>query len=319
MTVLSIYCCGRMWRLWMRESYLSSFCSQIRRKPLPTIPVPKALGSDTEVVREYEAWIGLLTFGLGVYLNSYSLVQAFPQSPALADFKPWAIGAAVSCTLNSSADNYMVRPFAALVSYWVDISNNLGNTTNLTVSSDLTVISQPIGIAFLAWGGTVVFMGLLPWILLAAAEAVGVAVAIVACIVCCIRGRCCPKRNRWAKPAQAAKKRPEATHCACVTAVWVDRFAIIIFARPLMWAALPWPLAQFFLPEHLQLPGVLLVLTGILVWMYYVWIRHVQRQWKEGRYEPYLRRFRKLTPSPRQADSLQPNECNGLLKPEIPS
>ncbi|XP_055355489.1 uncharacterized protein LOC129600881 [Paramacrobiotus metropolitanus] len=64
----------------------------------------------------------------------------------------------------------------------------------------------------------------------------------------------------------------------CVCASWAHLVLAPLMAfAPYLWCSvLPTPLVELFLPERLQLPGLLLLLTGIIVWAYGIFIRSVR-------------------------------------------
>ncbi|XP_055344283.1 uncharacterized protein LOC129592301 [Paramacrobiotus metropolitanus] len=297
-TALTIYCCGRMSGLWLRESYLWSFWNRLRLlcgchpPPLKLHANPCGLvikESSAHVFRTVQVWFGLLLYGTGVFFNVDPLYQPFPQ---VSGYVRHPISAAISCPVNSTVDIQtsvqMLKPGVAMVSYWADVSNVLGNTTNVTIP-DMSPFFPTFGFAFLVWGGTLFYLALFPWIILVVCVVVGYIFMFFDLFV-------------WETP-QPSRASPAITFCAC--APWIAALRVLIhyMIGPLMWYLLPWPLTQFLLPEHLQLPGIFLILTIIIAKMYYQWIRHVRVQWKNGEFTAIVRLFNQLRTAAAQVNN----------------
>ncbi|XP_055345008.1 uncharacterized protein LOC129592889 [Paramacrobiotus metropolitanus] len=263
---LSAYCCGRMSGLWMQESYLWSLWNKFRTLR-DGQPVPLQFDANTAnhcvceenetqayIFRTWEVWLGLFSYGAVVLDHADSLFE-------LSHWHPFCL--ATNCISNSSVDVTFLKPVVAVVSYWTDVSQILVNTTNVTLAPDLSVISQTTGKAFMVWSG--------------ATTAIAFLFAFGSEIGCCIALYCSA-----CEAPQPARERSELPFCACLPWMGMLRIIIHFTARPLMWYLLPWTLTQFLLPEQLQLPGILLILTIILAWVGYAWIRHVKLQWKNG-------------------------------------
>ncbi|XP_055349550.1 uncharacterized protein LOC129596334 [Paramacrobiotus metropolitanus] len=69
----------------------------------------------------------------------------------------------------------------------------------------------------------------------------------------------------------------------CVCSLWASLqcAGIIILRQFLCWQSMPFTVVAFFLPERVQLPGVLLLLTVYMLWRYWEFISLVRRNLKE--------------------------------------
>ncbi|XP_055357201.1 uncharacterized protein LOC129602232 [Paramacrobiotus metropolitanus] len=69
----------------------------------------------------------------------------------------------------------------------------------------------------------------------------------------------------------------------CVCSLWASlQCAGIIILRPfLCWQTMPFTVVAFFLPERVQLPGVLLLLTVYMLWRYWEFSSVIRRNLKE--------------------------------------
>ncbi|XP_055345085.1 uncharacterized protein LOC129592951 [Paramacrobiotus metropolitanus] len=285
-TALSIYCWGRMWGLWMRESYLWALWNKIRllcgwRPPalvLDACPRQCEMNeSNAKLVRIGEVWFGLFAYGAAVLFNVYPLYETFPQI-SIDAWKPVTV--TFNCVVNLSLEFQMLTPKMAVLSHWVDesylLENWLENDTYATSFREPLVISPVTGIVLMYWSGTVTVLAVLAMI------PPIVALVLLPCIMASADQAPQPPRQRCNETTN---------FCGC--AMWMPalRFLIIIIARPLMWYLLPWPVMRFLLPEHLQLPGMFFLSTTILAWAYYEWIRYNGLQWRFGAITSCLCRF----------------------------
>ncbi|XP_055330672.1 uncharacterized protein LOC129583018 isoform X2 [Paramacrobiotus metropolitanus] len=173
--VLAVYCCGRIWGVWMNETYSSLIKTGIRIlipgkstvKPSPIAPLSgkTLIGLDSSQRQEDMdgALRSLLAFFLGciaVYYNVWPLCQQFPvvnQWQSTTGSANWTYWHVTNTTGSCSKHGTNFDQGTAMLSYWVDLQSEELRSLH-TSNSELLASFTPrypsaVGWAFLVWSG----------------------------------------------------------------------------------------------------------------------------------------------------------------------
>ncbi|XP_055349525.1 uncharacterized protein LOC129596310 isoform X2 [Paramacrobiotus metropolitanus] len=305
--LLTLHCTGRIWGFWMPGTYMAYIRKICRRLPnrrgralklpaldktpsaLDTPPPSRAvpagkLEDDEQFLLNIIKFVAILSGLTAAAINSFCMLQRFPRAAsalAAVESAPsgnWSYWIYLKCT--ECCNNYAtgMQDTTAMLSYWVDLGYPRFETDSPSILQLFaSTFSSTVDSLLFAWNSTLLFMGLLPFIIMFCIDIWGV--------VSCIWDSCCSAKYS-AVPA-AGKNNPENSpvpDCCkegpcragsfCVCAFWADiqRSFLAILTQYLFWIYLPFPLVELFRPERLQLVDILLILSGRTLWAYALFI-----------------------------------------------
>ncbi|XP_055330563.1 uncharacterized protein LOC129582957 [Paramacrobiotus metropolitanus] len=202
--VLAVYCAGRIWGLWMNETYFALIKRKIRqirqspavesiRKHLSNDPLHKKAFAGTDKHQRQAQWeraaCSFKVFTLGCFAVCYyvwPLCQGFPfifRWQTDTGSSNWTYWRTVNTTGTCNKHGTTFDQNAAMLSYWVDLQSEELQSAH-TANSDLLAsftpsFSSAVGWIFLVWCGALSGLSHVPFEALICVENIVFVIAIL--------------------------------------------------------------------------------------------------------------------------------------------
>ncbi|XP_055348518.1 uncharacterized protein LOC129595507 [Paramacrobiotus metropolitanus] len=309
--LLAAHCTGRVWGVWMQDSYFTRLREYIRRltglelivqlQPTSGKSSTKTAAGDSSRSARWELLVAISLFVVcGCTCAVHNSINLFFRARAPVVVRELSVDAAsearnrgywlyVNCT--DCCHNYAtgMNQITAMLSYWMDLRYpRLPSDSNPALVSLFSSKFSPVTeFLYIVWMGVILFLAALPFISVAVAEIIMICKMLIGYLESLFRVG--TNRNQqhlediddsWnardndrASTAGTVKKNgpPAVSERFCICALGCEFLgsSALTLQRILFCKYLPLTVVAFALPEHLQLPGVLLLLTALIVGVWY--------------------------------------------------
>ncbi|XP_055357198.1 uncharacterized protein LOC129602229 [Paramacrobiotus metropolitanus] len=299
--LLSLHCTGRIWGLWINDGYSDWMHKKIRMicgvssladssessdpaKSSTTSPVSQELKQDAHYESPPALPCMFVSGSLTVLYYAWELLFCGTDS-IFGKNQLLTISPCTECCINDEA---ILSTGSAMASYWFEPYPSINNS-HFEILTKYTPYNWELytGGVFWFWSIVVVFASALPWIgvVFGALIALGVGLFVLARWFCLDSadendGRI--TEGLWTQAQKEVKRTDTESNasqfsCACDSAITIVGSITISIRRAACWMFLPWPVLRLLLAERLQLPGLLMVMTGYLVWVYWTCFQDCER------------------------------------------